>query len=67
MEYRGTEIKLFETSTVLVDDKGSQKYEVNRTDGLIFVASSKYGVSYTTNPETSLAGAKSLIDQALDQ
>jgi hypothetical protein len=64
MEYRGIEIQLSEAKTYMVDVE-DQDYTVERSDGLVYQASSKYGSSYATNPQDALTGAQKQIDEAV--
>lgn len=62
MEYKGVEIELQEVENY--DWKGATF--TSKDGGLVFVATSKAGVSAANSPETALKGAYKLIDKMLD-
>lgn len=65
MEYKGVKIELFEKEKFVVSkDYASQtEYTVGRTNGLVFAAKSRYGLSYALLATDALEGAKNLIDR----
>lgn len=64
MNYRGVEIQLLETNGAQISDSYGTpvEYTVNRKNGLVYTAKSKYGFSFAQNAPDALEGAKKLID-----